>query len=224
MKIIIKSALYLFMSSMVFTCGNTKRDIAINQSEATDYPVIIGTYKDDLAKNYIGYIRIPNKIEIKNTSYVNQYLNKIYYYCNSSFVRRKDAYLQLYTIGKDSLIPTSNYKRRIVRGKERLDYLYYVSHHLDTVKTIQHHFKPYLKQMILEDKDTLHIGSFSQFKKKHQVLLNQLTENDTISVRFQTGHSKKTYKQKVVIPGTSEVIEKEYSRPYFKSIHFPAKW
>lgn len=43
--------------------------------------------------------------------------------------------------------------------------------------------------MLAENKDTLHIGTVREFKKRHENLFKYLTKNDSISIRFLEGKS-----------------------------------
>ncbi|MDO6674576.1 hypothetical protein MK851_09070 [Tenacibaculum sp. 1B UA] len=218
-----KLTVYLFIILTTFTCANPKKDLVFNQVQANDYPVIIGMYKKRI-ENKISYIKLPNQIKIRNTSYVNQTLSKINYYHFSPHIEKEKSQLGLYTIKNDSLIYATNHQKRIIYGKDSLNYIYYIRCHLlDTTNAVQSQLKPYVEKMIKENKDTLHIGSFSQFKNKHYNLLELLTKNDTISLNFITGLGK-AHKMKYNPTGSSKRSEVKVRPTRYKTVFFPVEW
>ncbi len=70
-------------------------------------------------------------------------------------------------------------------------------HFLDSTKSIQQQFKPYIEKILKENKDTLHIGTVAEFKKKHKELFEKLTKNDSISIQFLDG---KKLGERITVP------------------------
>ena len=54
--------------------------------------------------------------------------------------------------------------------------------------------------MIHLKKDTLHIGTVKEFKEKHRELLNKVTNEDSISIRFIDKNTKYGLSKPISIP------------------------
>ncbi|WP_281980169.1 hypothetical protein [Tenacibaculum mesophilum] len=213
-----KLTIYLFIILTTFTCANPKKDLVVKQSQSFNFPVIFGTYKSEIEE--VAYIKLPNQIELKNTSYVNLNLSRITYESNykSSYSRPQ---MYLYSVEGGSLKSAGNYNRKIIFGKKSLNYTYYVNYIIDTSTVTQQLLRPLLDKK--KNKDTIHIG-IVDFKKNNQELFNKLTSNDTIFTRFFLRHGSRKEKMTVVNPSTGEPqtitsIESKHER-----IKIPVKW
>ena len=51
--------------------------------------------------------------------------------------------------------------------------------------------------MLVENKDTLHIGTVDEFKKRHKALFEKLTNGDSISIQFLDG---KKLGERITVP------------------------
>ena len=78
---------------------------------------------------------------------------------------------------------SNNTKKNLV-PKTELKYSSYTRHFTDSTNSTQIQLDQYKNQMLAQNKDTLHIGTVSEFKAKHPILFEKLTKNDSISVRL----------------------------------------
>ena len=179
-----------FIFSIVFftlalSCKTSQKSIKIF-SNITDNRIILRLAKDNL--NRVITIQFPNKIEIMNDSFGEESFVMIDYIQGNFFRTRRNFRIELYTINKDILNPTSNNQKRTIPSKASLQYVFYTRHFVDSSKTSQEQFQSYVQEMLEENKDTLHIGTVSDFKKNHKELFERLTKNDSISVQFLDGN------------------------------------
>ncbi|WP_417237124.1 hypothetical protein [Bizionia paragorgiae] len=119
----------------------------------------------------------------------------INYHYSDSISKWRNLGIELYKTNNQKLKRVSNNQRKTIPPKGSLEYVYYTRHFLDSSKLIQQQFKPYINRMLLENKDTLHIGTLNQFKKHHKELFEELTKNDSISIRISD--DKKSVNRKI---------------------------
>ncbi|CAA0252734.1 conserved hypothetical protein [Tenacibaculum maritimum] len=169
--------LFLFI-----TCKTVKRTIIITQKE-TILPVY-ALLSNDTQK--IIRLCFPIKVNLKNTSSSEQSFIKVNYEYNS--IPRELAYgVSLFKKKKASLIRISNNQKKGIPSYSSKEYILYTRHFVDSISSIQQQFKPYINQMLTTNKDTLHIGTVTEFQQKHPKLFQQLTKNDRISIQFLEG-------------------------------------
>ncbi|CAA0167423.1 hypothetical protein [Tenacibaculum maritimum] len=169
--------LFLFI-----TCKTVKRTIIITQKE-TILPVY-ALLSNDTKK--IIRLCFPIKVNLKNTSSSEQSFIKVNYEYNS--IPRELAYgVSLFKKKKASLIRISNNQKKGIPSYSSKEYILYTRHFVDSISSIQQQFKPYINQMLTTNKDTLHIGTVTEFQQKHPKLFQQLTKNDRISIQFLEG-------------------------------------
>ena len=177
---------------MPFVLTNCKTgNINVNFYD-TEYSVILR--KSEREKK-ITYIRLPKKLRLENGFLTNRMFKRIVY----SYKINKDKCLGLvlYQKKNDSLSRISNNKKKAISAKESLEYIYYTRHFIDSTKSIQQQFKPYIEKMLAENKDTLHIGTVDEFKQQHKELFEKLTKNDSISIQFLDG---KKLGERITVP------------------------
>ncbi|WP_233268673.1 hypothetical protein [Cellulophaga sp. L1A9] len=138
-------------------------------------------------ENLIIRIQFPNKITISNNSFSSENFITLDYKYNNVPIGR-DLHIGLFSQEGNILIKTTNNSRKTIPGNKSLEYVYYTRHFVDSTEAIQQQFKPYVQEMLEENKDTLHIGTVSDFKKNHKELFERLTKNDSISVQFLDGN------------------------------------
>lgn len=184
MNKIFKIVLCLILTSSITNCKSTTPTITINQTH-TDYDIIIKSAKDN--KNDIINIRFPRNITIFNNFHFNKSFIKIDYYYKDSLSDWANRNIELYKIYGGRLERISNNKKKTISSKDSLSFVFYTRHFLDSTKATQQQFKPYIEKMLEENRDTLHIGSVSEFKTKHAALFEKLTKNDSISIQFLDG-------------------------------------
>ncbi|CAA0223949.1 hypothetical protein [Tenacibaculum maritimum] len=169
--------LFLFI-----TCKTVKRTIIITQKE-TILPVY-ALLSNDTKK--IIRLCFPIKVNLKNTSSSEQSFIKVNYEYNS--IPRELAYgVSLFKKKKASLIRISNNQKKGIPSYSSKEYILYTRHFVDSISSIQQQFKPYINQMLTTNKDTLHIGTVTEFRQKHPKLFHQLTKDDRISIQFLEG-------------------------------------
>ncbi|WP_062060452.1 hypothetical protein [Aquimarina longa] len=100
-----------------------------------------------------------------------------------------------YSDGKS--IKIKNNEEKIISSYSSNKYIIYSRYRLDSTKVTQDQFKPYIEKMLSENKDTLHIGTVTEFKQKHKVLFEKLTKNDSISIQFLDG---KKLGERITVP------------------------
>ncbi|MCD9611695.1 hypothetical protein LVK02_12030 [Tenacibaculum maritimum] len=81
----------------------------------------------------------------------------------------------------------SNNLKKNINLNEAIVFESLTRHFIDTSTSIQTKLKPYLKKMLTTNKDTLHIGTVTEFRQKHPKLFQQLTKDDRVSIQFLEG-------------------------------------
>ncbi|OEK08611.1 hypothetical protein A8C32_03950 [Flavivirga aquatica] len=180
MNKIFKVLFYWFLIFTMFNCSSTRENVIINQYK-TNYNIIIKSAKDN--KRDIINIQFPNKVVIKNNSFYEKSFNQIRYIYENIPIGR-DYRIGLFQEIENNLKKISNSSKKSILSKKNQSFIIYTRHFLDSTKTTQQQFKPYIKRMLAENKDTLHIGTVKEFKIKHKELFEKLTNNDSISIQF----------------------------------------
>jgi hypothetical protein len=193
MNNLLKMLLPIILSILLFSCNNLKKSIKINELNNTN-PIILKLSASD---STIIVSKFPNKIEIKNISYSKESFIMIDYFYNDSLTKWRNLGIELYEIDNQKLKRISNNKKKTIPSKENLEYIVYTRHFVDSTKSTQQQFKPYIKKMLAENKDTLHIGTVKEFKKNHGELFKALTKGDSISIQFLDG---KKLGERVTVP------------------------
>ncbi len=162
---------------MVLSCNTIKQEIQIKQFESKKEITLWYSKK----MKTISVISIPIQTEITNFfSKKITFLNYKYIYGN----KLKGNPMKMYLVKNNKLIKQSISRKKPINAKSSKQFLIYTKHFVDTVKYSRSYFNPYIKKMLRENKDTLHIGTVSEFKQKHSKLFKKLTENDSISIQF----------------------------------------
>ncbi|PID68991.1 MAG: hypothetical protein CR968_00205 [Flavobacteriia bacterium] len=171
-------------------CSNTKKIVTL---DSTDLPVII---RFNTKYNFIYRVNLPVLVKLENNTPQTEYFLKIdYSYSPSSEGLGED----LYEIVDDNLVIIKNNSKKRLSSFKNKRYIVYSWYRLDTTKTTQQQFKPYIAKMLAENKDTLHIGTVEEFKQKHKELFEKLTKNDSISIQFLDG---KKLGERITVPVT----------------------
>ncbi len=187
-KVVTSLILFFFLS-----CNSTfKSKIEISQS-ISDNSVILRLSK----QNTIIRIQFPNEISIQNNSFFSKSFVEIDYSYNKSMPMERDLGIGLFKKNDEILNSVSATGKRTIPSKQSLEYIYCTRHFVDSSKTTQQQFKPYIEKMLAENKDTLHIGTVSEFKQKHKTLFEQLTKGDSISIQFLDG---KKLGERITVP------------------------
>lgn len=140
-------------------------------------------------------VKMPNKLELNNDSYFKKTFIEFDYHYNEKESRWRNLGIEMYNLSDFKNTPTQG--KKTILGNKKLAYIYYTRHFLDSTKSIQQQFKPYIEKMLAQNKDTLHIGTVSEFKQRHKVLFEKLTKNDSISIQFLDG---KKLGERITVP------------------------
>ena len=115
-------------------------------------------------------------------------LTKVSYHYNSINSKIGD-YVKMFREENEGLVKIINQKT-IIYPKETLSYILYSSHYIDTTDFYIEKMYFYRLKMLEENKDTLHVGTVNEFRKKHPELFKMLTKKDSISTRLIDRSSK----------------------------------
>jgi len=188
-----KLILYILLLS-ILGCRLKKENILIHQSNV-DYKIQIRSSNKN--RSDIVSIRFPKKIIIKNSNNSITSFKTINYQYYDSLSNWANRNVKLYEVKNKELEKISNFKKKIIKSKQNATYIFYTMHFLDSTKSIQQQFKPYIEKILKENKDTLYIGTVAEFKKKHKELFEKLTKNDSISIQFLDG---KKLGERITVP------------------------
>ncbi len=169
-----------FMLLGIIRCKPFKSIITINQVATTNLVIARLTSIDSTIYGF----KFPSKLIIKNNSSSKKHFVLIDYNYRDSLSNWANRNIELYKIYGEALRRISNNERKIIPSKESLEFIFYTRHFIDSSKSIQQQFKPYVAKMLAENKDTLHVGTVTEFKKKHAALFEKLTKGDSISIQF----------------------------------------
>ncbi|OEK08612.1 hypothetical protein A8C32_03955 [Flavivirga aquatica] len=167
--------LSVFLLILVISCKSDKTTITTYNS---DEHVIIRINKKF---KKIFRVNIPIKIKVKNNSIEKKSFIKIDYEYNPY---SKGIGEDVYRLQGEESIKIKNNEKKTIAPYNCIDYLIYSWFRLDTLEVTQKEFKLYIEKMLVEKKDTLHIGTVKEFKIKHKELFEKLTNNDSISIQF----------------------------------------
>ena len=194
MNKILKIFIFAILVLSSYCCGNVHETLIVRQSNV-DYPLIIRLSKE----NTIIRLQVPKKIIIENKSFLKESFVEIEYdYKNIPLER--DLRIGLFEQENDTLVKISNNKKKTIPSKGNVNYILYTRHFVDSTKSIQQQFKPYIEKMLKLGKDTLHIGTVAEFKQTHKELFESLTKNDSISIRLLDSSTKSGLGERIAVP------------------------
>ena len=172
---------FLTLLLLFFIQCKSPEKISVLQEKVSNR-IIIRRPKDN--KNRIITIQFPNRIILSNGSISDKldFLTIDYKY--GDIPEERNLNLGLYIESNRKLKKERNNKKKTIPPKSSLSYIIYSRHFVDSAKSIQQQFKPYVAKMLAENKDTLHVGTVTEFKKKHAALFEKLTKGDSISIQF----------------------------------------
>ena len=176
----IKILVLSFMLLGIIRCKPFKSIITINQVATTNLVIARLTLIDST----IYGLKFPSKLIIKNNSSSKKHFVLIDYNYKDSLTKWRNLGVELYKVSNGKLKRISNNSKRTIPSRDSIGVVYYTRHFVDSAKSIQQQFKPYVAKMLAENKDTLHIGTVTEFKKKHAALFEKLTKGDSISIQF----------------------------------------
>ena len=185
---------FSLLSFLIFLqCKSLSDSVKITQKEISNH-IIIRTASNN--ENRIISIQFPKEIVLRNNSLVSRGFIAIDYEYNN-IPSNRNFHIGLFTNDNGELKRISNNKKKIIPSKESLNFIFYSRHFVDSTKSTQLQFKPYLEKMLKENKDTLHIGTVANFKTKHKELFEKLTKGDSISIQFLDG---KKLGERITVP------------------------
>lgn len=98
----------------------------------------------------------------------------------------------MYINKNNDLIKLKNNQEIELAPNSKNEYILYSTHRLDSSSSTQLQFKPYLDKMHTLNQDSLIAGNVYEFKKMHSELFENLTEYDSISIRFNTPYNEES--------------------------------
>ncbi|CAL2104600.1 hypothetical protein [Tenacibaculum sp. 190130A14a] len=158
-----------------------KNNIEVNFADANEKVVILSAMNN---RQYITRILFPKRIKITNVSNSTISFVKLTYLYNQNMPIEKDYGIGLFEQKNNKLYTISTTGKKKIDSKKWLEYSLYTKHYIDTSALNQKKFKEFTNKMFSENKDTLHIGTVSEFKQKHKDLFEKLTKNDSISIQL----------------------------------------
>jgi hypothetical protein len=184
-----KNISYLFLIIITLTkCGSNNQVI---KTFDTDQQVVI---RYNVKYDYIFRVNLPIGINFQNRFTDNKFFIKVKY--------KYEPYSEgigedLYQFDLTKWIKIKNNKKKNTDLFEKNNLSLYSWYRLDSTKATQQQFTPYIKKMLAENKDTLHIGTVKEFKKNHGELFKALTKGDSISIQFLDG---KKLGERITVP------------------------
>lgn len=193
----IKFSLLSALALIFISCNsNSQKHLEINQKN-TELPIIFRLAKDD--NNRLIRVQFSREIQIQNKSLFKESFVKIEYHYNETVPVGRDLGIGLFEYDFDNLKSISTRGKKNIPSKSSVNYILYTRHFLDSTKSVQQQFKPYIEKMLSSGKDTLHIGTVAEFKKKHKELFESLTKNDSISIRFLDSSTKSGLGERIAV-------------------------
>lgn len=194
----IKLSLLSVIAIIFISCNsNSHKYLEINQNN-TELPIILRLAKDD--KSHLIRIQFSRKIQLINKSLFNKSFVRINYHYNKTVPMGRDLGIGLFEHDCDNLISISTRGEKNILSKSSANYILYTRHFVDSTKSIQQQFKPYIEKMLKLGKDTLHIGTVAEFKQTHKELFESLTKNDSISIRLLDSSTKSGLGERIAVP------------------------
>lgn len=180
----VRTILILLFVIVLSSCESRSQESIKITFEPNNMPIIIRLAKDN--PNRIIAMQIPNRMVIENSSNFDETYIKVYYKYNENIpLERRGAFgINLFEVDDNDHIKKLRNGRNIVKAKsvKKIDFL--SAHFIDSSKSVQVCFKPYLEEMLALGKDTLHIMNINDFKTKNSSLFKKLTNNDSIAIQF----------------------------------------
>lgn len=184
--------IYLLFLNVLLSCKSSDKTIEMKQMK-TGFPVIVLLSKKH---EKIKLIKFPVKLRISNSIWVKKSYSSTEYDYNPY---TKGIGESLYTEQDGKLKRIRRTKHKNIYPFQSKEYVMYSSYRLDSSNTVQKQLKPYVDQMLIQNQDTLTIGTVVEFKQKHEDLLMQLTDRDSIYLRI-LNTERNGYEKGVKIP------------------------
>ncbi|CAA0237699.1 conserved exported hypothetical protein [Tenacibaculum maritimum] len=173
-----KNYLYIIVFLFLYCCQTAHHNSINITLEKSSKQIII---RNNLKEQKLTYFKIPFKIKIRNNTYHKISFKKIKY----KYSNNPEESLGLMLFKNNTRI--SNNLKKNINLNEAIVFESLTRHFIDTSTSIQTKLKPYLKKMLSTNKDTLHIGTVTEFRQKHPKLFQQLTKDDRVSIQFLEG-------------------------------------
>lgn len=157
-------------------CSTSKKGLNLTQTVGNE-PVIIF-----LSNKYkkIYKIQIPVQLELTNNSIrAINYLD-----INYKYGARNGVMEFLYKKDGSKLVEIENNKKKQLGPYQSENYILYSSHKLDSSKSTQKWFEGYIEKMMINNKDTLHLGTVEHFKKRHTEFFERIILKDSITIQI----------------------------------------
>ncbi|WP_302258963.1 hypothetical protein [uncultured Bacteroides sp.] len=173
--------LFALVVIIAFLSCSSNKKLVVEQTNS-NYPIILVKGKNS---NKIATIRFPLVFNISKSSFENDVkIGSLSYLYNSSLSKKATwmAGAILYSSQNDELQPIKGLQKIDLTKKEFVVYTrHYISYSIND--DLGHFFQPYYDYMSENSKDTLHIESLQQLKKREPDLINAFLQGDSLLFR-----------------------------------------
>lgn len=203
--------------AIVLNCKTVKESVKITQIEVKQ-PVLLKKMMD--SEKTLS-INIPIKFNIYNSSLKEKCFYGIEYLFEEGKHRRVRILVEN---KKKKLIKLSSSKEKCISPYEEQDFVVYTPNfYIDTIQLMQSNLKPYLDKMKFYKNDTISLGLFKEFKKKHFELIKGLFDKDSIQINFINGYGR-DIETEVLAKNGKETRKIEGQTIDYEFIKIPVKW
>ncbi|TPN82811.1 hypothetical protein [Aquimarina algicola] len=190
--------------------ADTSLNIIVNE---TNEPIILWY---NIEADVITRVMFPYNIMMYNKTNNDYVVNSVRYL----YRRQDDNYSGgigggklHYKTNENFYLFTDNGKSFKINQKDSLDYLLYSLHILKEKNTEQQQaLEIYKEEMRAQQKDSMHVGTLKQFRKKHPELTEYFLERDSIRISYRKKDQEKPRQFRISVSdnGTREVKLKSW--------------
>ena len=171
---------FLVLLFVIENCASNKKDLISIKQVKSPYQIAIERDKNNIISHVYLYLTYnihkssSKSIRLSTPSYYNKY---------NRLTTWKSAIL--YSMEPDTLLfVNSVYNKKRFIDYDDQNYVVYAVNYIDTIKSKQAVFIPYIEKMRIENKDTLHIGTIQEIRDKNPELVNGFLQGDSIRFVF----------------------------------------
>ena len=183
---------FVFSGIILSSFQYNANSVLVEQIES-NFPIVI---RYDSIKDYIFRIQFPLMFKVCNMSNNSKHMGHIsYYYKDIKYALSYEQgwnYNLLINKEKNGELLTPYRRGRIVIDSlSNENFVFHTGHSIRYEDSIlQSVFRPFISQIKNTGKDTLHIGTIQEFKKKYPEIINLLLQDDSIQFWIYTPWSK----------------------------------
>lgn len=185
-----KTIKILIIISFFFSCNQDENPIEISSYRSNEKVTLFYSAKMET----ISVISIPINLKIENNSNENQiFRNYNYKYGN----KQKGNSVNIFLNNDNKLIRQGFTDMKVIESHDNNSYLIRTKHFVDTTKFKSNFFKPYIEKMLRLNQDTLNIGTIAELEIQHKDLIENLIQNDSISLLFLDEESETGFRKEL---------------------------